>query len=238
MEKEHHHHHTTITAAVNKGENQAPVKSKGVAVSDNEDNNNKEQEKEDQAAVAYLHTLIVAINPRVRIFVTTFEGNMHEFGVSSLEQHIMPLCFILDDLQCHWLQPDVKAKRHYQFWRVAACLRKYIHNMIDEIYHKVALWLCENHRVIFLPTYETSNMVVKKRKGKKLTDKMQPSCKWQKIKANNKEEEEEEDKNAPEETKEYKSLYKKLKQTITSKMAHAMMTWANYLKHKLREFPG
>jgi len=72
---------------VNKGENQAPMKSKGVAVSDNEDNNNKEQEKEDQAAVAYLHTPIVAIDPRVRIFVTMFdtEGNMYEFGASSLE---------------------------------------------------------------------------------------------------------------------------------------------------------
>jgi len=95
--------------------------------------------------------------------------------------------------------------------------------MINEIHCKVALWLCENHRVILLPTYETSNMMAKKRKGKKLTDKMQPPCKQQKIKANNKEKEEEEDKNAPEETKEHKSLYKKLKQ---------------HLKHKLREFPG
>jgi len=90
IEKEHHHHHhhyTTTTAAMNKGENQAPVKSKGVTVSDNEDNNNKEQEKEDQAAVAYLCTPIVAIDPRVRTFVTIFDtkGNMHEFGASSLE---------------------------------------------------------------------------------------------------------------------------------------------------------
>jgi len=61
---------------------------------------------------------LVAIDPGMCTFATTFDsdGNIHEFGVDSLKQCILPLCSVLDRLQSHWSQqPEgVKSKKHYQ----------------------------------------------------------------------------------------------------------------------------
>ncbi|NEP76806.1 MAG: hypothetical protein F6K39_00565 [Okeania sp. SIO3B3] len=42
-----------------------------------------------------------------------------------------------------------------------------IRNLIDEVHKKVAKWLTTEYRVIFLPTFESSQMVAKSGKKKR-----------------------------------------------------------------------
>jgi len=112
--------------------------------------------------------------------------------------------------------------------------------MINEMHCKLAVWLCENHKVILLPTFETSQKVVKKKK-QQYKGRKEPPANYQKRAPSG--EEDKENKNAPEETKECEKIYKNLKCNISSKTAHNMLIWSHHwfkqhLKHKLRKFPG
>jgi putative transposase len=85
--------------------------------------------------------------------------------------------------------------------RAADRMRRRIRSLVDEAHHKIALWLCKNHRVIVWPLSGVSKMTAK-----------------------------------------YDEL-KERKRRIGAKTVRGMLTWAWYrfqewLKHKIREFPG
>jgi putative transposase len=92
---------------------------------------------------------VVALDPGVRTFQTFFSPeSCGEIGKSDIGR-IYRLCSFLDNLMS-------KKHRH-----AAARMRIRIKNLVKELHHKTAHFLCSNFRVILLPTFETSQMVNK-----------------------------------------------------------------------------
>jgi putative transposase len=72
---------------------------------------------------------------------------------------ITRLCYHLDDLQSRLSKaPRPKRRRMRQ---AAFRLREKIRNLVDECHRKVAAFLTDNYRLIFLPTFESAKMVAK-----------------------------------------------------------------------------
>jgi putative transposase len=103
---------------------------------------------------------VVALDPGVRSFLTLFSEN--SFGW--LGQHdigrIQRLCYYLDNLISR--STKVKAKKRYRYRKAADKIRLKIRNLIDELHHKIARFLVDNFDIILLPTFETSQMTVRK----------------------------------------------------------------------------
>lgn len=102
---------------------------------------------------------VVALDSGVRTFLTYF----HERGFVWLGHHainkIQRLCTHFDDL----LSRASPATR--QSWknmrRAANRMRQRIRNLVDEMHKKVARYLVDNFDIILLPTFETSEMVMR-----------------------------------------------------------------------------
>jgi putative transposase len=110
---------------------------------------------------------VVALDPGVRSFLTLFSENSfgwlgkHDIG------RIQRLCYYLDDLIAR--STKVNAKKRYRMRKAADRIRLKIRNLIDEVHHKIARFLVENFDIILLPTFETSQMAIKK--GRKIRAK-------------------------------------------------------------------
>jgi len=106
---------------------------------------------------------IIAIDPGVRTFLTGFNGNEFlEFGSGDF-QRIARLCVHLDALKSrHDKAIGRKFKRLRYKLRIAMrTIRLRIKNLRSECHKQVASYLANNYDVIVLPTFETSQMVVK-----------------------------------------------------------------------------
>lgn len=103
---------------------------------------------------------IIALDPGVRTFLTGFDGaKFLEFGNGDMGR-ITRLCQHLDGLMS--LRAGSKNRRQRQKMRVAAGrMRTKIQDLVNETHKQVACYLTENYRVIFLPAFETSQMVAK-----------------------------------------------------------------------------
>jgi putative transposase len=100
---------------------------------------------------------VVALDPGVRTFQTFYSPeSCGEIGKSDIGR-IYRLCSYLDKL--------IGQKQ----FNAAARMRIRIKNLVKELHHKTAHFLCSNFKVIFLPTFETSEMV--KRSGRKIRSK-------------------------------------------------------------------
>lgn len=56
-------------------------------------------------------------------------------------------------------KPEVRTKQRRAFARAAERIRVQVRNLIDDAHRKIASYLVRNYKVIFLPTFETSQMV-------------------------------------------------------------------------------
>ena len=106
---------------------------------------------------------IIAIDPGVRTFLTGFDGqSFMEIGGGDIGK-ITRLCQHLDQLMSKI--GLFKSKRQRQKMRKAAARsRRRIRNLIDECHRQAASWLSKNYQIIFLPTFETSQMTKKKKR--------------------------------------------------------------------------
>ncbi len=107
---------------------------------------------------------IIALDPGVRTFLTGFNGNEFlEFGSGDF-QRIARLCVHLDALKSrHDKALGRKFKRlRYKLRTAMRAIRLRIKNLRSECHKQVASYLAKNYDVIVLPTFETSQMVVKK----------------------------------------------------------------------------
>ncbi len=112
---------------------------------------------------------VIALDPGVRTFLTGYDGeNVLQVGKKDIGR-ISRLCSHLDNLMSRISLSKSKRQRYKQ--RTAANrIREKIKNLIKDLHNKVASFLVNNYKVIFLPTFETSSMVVKfKRKLAKKT---------------------------------------------------------------------
>jgi len=103
---------------------------------------------------------IAAIDPGVRTFCTFF--GLESFG--QIGRHdigrIQRLCHHLDDLISR--SSKVTSSRRRGMRIAADRIRDKIHNLVDEIHWKTIRFLTENYGVIVFPTFESSQMVLKK----------------------------------------------------------------------------
>ncbi len=109
---------------------------------------------------------VVALDPGVRTFLTYF----HERGFGWLGHHainrIQRLCLYLDDLLSRAAKANRQSRKNMR--RAANRIRTQIKNLVDELHRKVARYLVDTFDIILLPTYETSDMVMRgKRKLRK-----------------------------------------------------------------------
>jgi len=105
---------------------------------------------------------IISLDPGVRTFQTGYDpsGYTLEFGSGDMSR-IVRLCRSMDDLQSRWYQhsPVLTHHRRYRLKRAWLCMIDKIRNLIRDIHYKTAKFLCANYDVIFLPTFETQQMV-------------------------------------------------------------------------------
>ncbi|TAH15030.1 MAG: transposase [Oscillatoriales cyanobacterium] len=110
--------------------------------------------------------LVIALDPGVRTFMTGFDGQeILEIGKYDIGR-IYRLARHLDKLMSR-----VGHSKGRSFKRLRYCLRKAaskirikIKNLVSELHKKTAKYLCHKYKVIFLPTFETQQMV---KKGKR-----------------------------------------------------------------------
>ncbi len=103
---------------------------------------------------------VIALDPGVRTFLTGFDGSKFlEFGADDMGR-ITRLCQYLDNLMSRI--GKCQNRRQRQKMRMAAGrMRTKIQHLVNEVHKQTACYLTENYRVIFLPTFETSQMVQK-----------------------------------------------------------------------------
>lgn len=107
-------------------------------------------------------TGIIALDPGVRTFITGFDGNKFlEFGGGDMGR-IARLCQHLDNLMSRISQAEKRRKKRMR--QAAHRMRIRIRNLVDECQKQTACYLTSNYRVIFLPTFESSQMVAKARR--------------------------------------------------------------------------
>jgi putative transposase len=106
---------------------------------------------------------VLAIDPGVRTFATGFDGsNFIEVGNGDIGR-IQRLCKHLDELMSKIGNSKGHLFKHlrYKLRKAAERIRIKIKNLIDELHHKLSAHLTSSYGLIFLPTFETSQMVLK-----------------------------------------------------------------------------
>jgi putative transposase len=105
---------------------------------------------------------IIALDPGVRCFQTGFDGQRFiEFGKGDIGR-ITRLCQHLDNLMSKISQATGRKRQSMR--KAAGRMRNRIRNLIDEAHRQIAHYLTSNYKVIFLPTFETSQMVAKSKR--------------------------------------------------------------------------
>lgn len=119
---------------------------------------------------------VVSLDPGVRTFQTCFsaDGLVTEWGKEDMSRLFKDL-YVADRLQGRWMKSKgIKRRRRHRAW-LKRLIR--IHNKVGEIHKKLATWLCENHRVVLIPKFETQRMV--RRQHRKLNSKtVRGMCNW------------------------------------------------------------
>jgi putative transposase len=109
---------------------------------------------------------VIALDPGVRTFITGFDGSdFLEFGNGDFNK-IAKLCSHLDNLKSrHDKSVGRKFKRlRYKLRQAMERIRTRIKNLRSECHKQVGSYLAKNYDIIVLPTFETSEMVVKKKR--------------------------------------------------------------------------
>ncbi len=71
---------------------------------------------------------------------------------------------IYDDLKSKWSQKELLHRKRYKLIKAAMRIQFKIRNLIDDLHKKMVKWLCVNHRMVLLPSFETSQLL---RKGQR-----------------------------------------------------------------------
>lgn len=103
---------------------------------------------------------VIALDPGNRAFLTGYDGeNVLEIGKGDIGR-INRLCSHLDNLLSRAALSKNKRQR-YLMRKAATRMRTRIQYLVKDLHNKVASVLTNSYKLIFLPTYETSQMVLK-----------------------------------------------------------------------------
>jgi len=110
---------------------------------------------------------VVSIDPGIRTFNTFYSGDfVGKIGQGDFSR-IQRMATHLDDLISRASKCGTQKKR--RMMRAANRMRKKVKNLIDELHHKAALFYVTMFDTILLPSFETSQMVLKA--GRKIRNK-------------------------------------------------------------------
>ena len=73
-------------------------------------------------------------------------------------KQLFKLCLSADKLQASWAKKKGGKRRSTKLAWHRALFR--IKNLVKELHRKMATWLCESYRVVLIPKFESSRMVV------------------------------------------------------------------------------
>lgn len=106
---------------------------------------------------------MIALDPGVRSFLTGFDGSKFVDIGNNDRSKIYRLCRFIDGLISHksLLKGRKNKRQRHRKQRQIESLLLRVRHLIDECHKKVAKWLTTEYRLIFLPTFETSQMVAK-----------------------------------------------------------------------------
>ena len=108
-------------------------------------------------------TKVIALDPGNRTFLTGYDGDtIFEVGQNDIGR-VNRLCTHLDNLASLITKSTVKRQR-YRMRKAAGRIRKRIRNLVKDLHHKAANFLTKHYKVIFLPTFKVSQMVLKKKR--------------------------------------------------------------------------
>lgn len=109
-------------------------------------------------------TGVIALDPGIRTFLTGYDGeSVLEIGLADIER-IVRLCFHLDKLLSRAYQKTVRTKQRRSLLRGASRIRIKIRNLVDELHRQTANYLVSHYKVIFIPPFESSEMVLKSKR--------------------------------------------------------------------------
>ena len=106
---------------------------------------------------------VVAFDPGNRTFLTGYDGeNILEIGKGDIGR-ITRLCLHLDKLISQKNQATGKTnkKLRYKLLLAIKSLRFKIRDLVDDMHKKAVSLIVNSYKLIFLPTYETSQMVIR-----------------------------------------------------------------------------
>ncbi|MGB5631638.1 MAG: transposase [Waterburya sp.] len=106
---------------------------------------------------------VIALDPGIRTFLTGYDGEIAlEIGKKDIGR-INRLCSHLDQLMSKISLSKSKRQRYKQR-QAATRIREKIRHLIKDLHNKVASFLVNNYKIIFLPTFESSQMVLKQKR--------------------------------------------------------------------------
>jgi len=122
---------------------------------------------------------IVALDPGVRTFQTTFsENETIAYGDGFVKEKLVPLMLLLDKClsKRDWLNKEDRTKqwvrdRLWHIHKLIASIRARQSNLVSDLHKRVALDLVKNYDVILLPTFETKKMSQKNENRKRFLRK-------------------------------------------------------------------
>jgi putative transposase len=107
---------------------------------------------------------VIALDPGIRTFLTGYDGeSVLEIAKGDIER-VVRLCFHLDRLISRATHKSVKSKQRRSMLRAAGRIRIQIRNLVDEAHKQTASYLVRNYKAIFMPTFDTSEMVIKSKR--------------------------------------------------------------------------
>lgn len=121
----------------------------------------------------------VSIDPGVRTFATCYDpdglickwGCAGPDGSPSANAKLWRIANVANSIRARMQNPLLRTnmvgrgKRHRRrrhMRRAAARIERRLRNLVDELHHKLALWLCSNYEAVLLPSFRVSQMVRKK----------------------------------------------------------------------------
>jgi putative transposase len=122
-------------------------------------------EPENQGLKTPEEKVVASIDPGVRTFATVYDttGVVTEWGKGDISR-IYRLSLQIDKL----VGIIDKEPEHHKRWNKRKALNRLqlrIKNLVTDMHHKFAKWLCENYKVILLPKFDTQSMVRKSTNG-------------------------------------------------------------------------
>lgn len=106
---------------------------------------------------------VIALDPGVRTFLTGFDGEKFTLIGNGDMGRITRLCQHKDSLMSRKAK-CLNRRQRQKMSKAAGRMRVAIQNLINEAHKQVACYLTQNYGTIFLPTFETSQMVQKNRR--------------------------------------------------------------------------